>query len=81
MPMYRYVCENCGNEKVVLHGMNESPTIICDKCGSVMKKSIGRVGIIFKGSGFYSTDYRKDSGKKEDGKSESKSEKKEDVKV
>ncbi len=81
MPMYRYVCENCGSEKVVLHGMDEKPTVICDNCGSVMKKTIGRVGIIFKGSGFYSTDYRKDSGKKTDEKSEAKSEKKEEAKV
>ena len=81
MPMYRYVCENCGNEKVVLHGMNESPKVICDRCGAEMKRTIGRVGVIFKGSGFYSTDYRKSSGEKSESKSESKSEKKEDVKV
>ena len=80
MPMYRYVCDNCGNEKVVFHGMNENPTIVCEKCGSVMRRTIGRVGVIFKGSGFYTTDYKKNSngnGKKE----ESKSEKKEEAKV
>ena len=61
MPMYRYVCENCGYEKVVMHSMNDSPAITCDKCGSVMRRSIGRVGVIFKGSGFYITDSRKSS--------------------
>ena len=61
MPMYRYVCGNCGYEKVVMHSMNESPTVVCDKCGSVMKRSIGRVGVIFKGSGFYITDSKKTS--------------------
>ena len=77
MPMYRYVCEKCGNEKVVLHGMNENPKVICDRCGWEMKRTIGRVGVIFKGSGFYSTDHRKDSKSS----SEKKSEKKEDTKV
>jgi putative FmdB family regulatory protein len=76
MPMYRYVCENCGNEKVVFHSMNEKVEVICDRCGHVMKKTIGRVGVIFKGSGFYTTDYKKSSGngkgekKKSEGKKE-----------
>ncbi|QTA38235.1 FmdB family transcriptional regulator [Thermosipho ferrireducens] len=56
MPMYRYICENCGLEKRELHSMNETPEIICDECGSKMTKAIGRVGIVFKGSGFYITD-------------------------
>ena len=77
MPLYRYVCENCGYEKVVMHGMNESPEVVCDRCGSVMKKTIGRVGVIFKGSGFYSTDYGKSGS---EGKGEKKEEKKEDKK-
>ena len=69
MPMYRYVCERCGNEKVVFHPMDESPEVVCEKCGAVMKKAIGRVGVIFKGSGFYTTDSRKSSeGKKEEKK-------------
>jgi len=72
VPLYRYVCENCGNEKVVLHGMNETPNIICEKCGSVMKRTIGRVGIIFKGEGFYITDSRNGKNKKSEKKSESK---------
>jgi len=61
MPMYRYICENCGYEKVVMHSMDESPKVICDKCGSVMKRSIGRVGVVFKSEGFYTTDSRKSS--------------------
>lgn len=59
MPMYRYICKNCGTEKVELHGINENPEIICDACGNEMEKAIGRVGIVFKGSGFYITDSRK----------------------
>lgn len=61
MPMYRYVCRSCGTEEVHIHGINESPNLKCVKCGSDMVKAIGRVGIVFKGSGFYITDSRKDS--------------------
>ncbi|AFG35247.1 putative regulatory protein, FmdB family [Fervidobacterium pennivorans DSM 9078] len=64
MPMYRYVCENCGNEEVHMHGFNESPTISCSACGGRMTKTIGRVGIVFKGSGFYITDSRKSTTSK-----------------
>lgn len=56
MPIYRYVCDNCGHEFTVMHGMNETPEIFCEKCGSPARKGIGRVGISFKGSGFYIND-------------------------
>ncbi|MEJ5257686.1 MAG: FmdB family zinc ribbon protein [Fervidobacterium sp.] len=59
MPMYRYVCENCGSEEVHLHGVNDSPVIECGKCGARMNRTIGRVGIVFKGSGYYITDNKK----------------------
>ncbi|KAF2957326.1 FmdB family transcriptional regulator [Thermotoga sp. Ku-13t] len=65
MPFYRYVCEKCGSEKRVFHGMNETPSIVCD-CGAQMKRSIGRVAVVFKGSGFYVTDNRKNESKKEE---------------
>ncbi|ABR30149.1 FmdB family transcriptional regulator [Thermosipho melanesiensis] len=59
MPMYRYVCKKCGNEKVELHSFNETLELFCDNCGEKMEKAIGRVGIVFKGSGFYITDSKK----------------------
>lgn len=61
MPLYRYVCRGCGNEEVHIHGVNEVPSLKCIKCGSDMVKTVGRVGIVFKGSGFYITDNRKES--------------------
>jgi len=61
MPLYRYVSDNCGNEKVLMHSMNESPEVICEVCGAPMRKAISRVGVIFKGSGFYITDSRRSS--------------------
>jgi len=54
--MYRYVCEKCGNEEVHLHGLSETPSLSCGNCGGKMSKTIGKVGIVFKGSGFYITD-------------------------
>lgn len=68
MPMYRYVCSECGNEEVHLHGINDSPSISCSKCGNSMTRAISKVGIVFKGSGFYITDSRTST------KTESKSE-------
>ncbi|SHH29658.1 FmdB family zinc ribbon protein [Thermosipho atlanticus] len=69
MPMYRYICTRCGTEKVELHGINDNPEIICDVCGNGMERAIGRVGIVFKGSGFYITDSKKSTSKKSDNSS------------
>lgn len=64
MPFYRYVCEKCGSEKRVFHSMSESPDVLCD-CGSSMKRTVSKVAVVFKGSGFYSTDNRKNEKKDE----------------
>lgn len=69
MPMYRYVCKKCGNEKVELHSLNENPEIICEVCNTKMERAIGRVGIVFKGSGFYITDSRKSNSTSSDSSS------------
>ncbi|MBO8160910.1 MAG: FmdB family transcriptional regulator [Thermosipho sp. (in: Bacteria)] len=72
MPMYRYICKNCGTEKVELHGINDTPEIICDVCGNEMERTIGRVGIVFKGSGFYITDSKNSNSSKQENKSSNK---------
>ncbi len=69
MPLYRYSCDNCGYQKSVLHGINETPLVSCDSCGTQMKRTISKVGVIFKGSGFYITDNRNNS-KKDESKTE-----------
>ncbi len=61
MPVYEYRCPNCGvfelNQKITDEAKTNCPT-----CGAPVKKLISRgVGIIFKGSGFYCTDNRKNS--------------------
>ena len=66
MPNYDYVCETCGHEWELFQSMNDSPAKSCPKCKKrKARRQIGLgAGIIFKGSGFYETDYRSDSYRK-----------------
>ncbi|MAH46857.1 FmdB family transcriptional regulator [Candidatus Pacearchaeota archaeon] len=72
MPIYEYVCSNCGHEEEVLQKIDDvDPT--CPKCveiktkpfyqvehiETIMHKKISKSAVIFKGSGFYETDYKK----------------------
>lgn len=57
MPIYEYKCEN-GHVFDVLQKMSEDPLTECMECGAPVKKVLQPVGIAFKGSGFYSTDYK-----------------------
>jgi putative FmdB family regulatory protein len=65
MPTYDYHCEACGHQLEMFQSISESPKRKCPRCGrSKLKRRIGAgAGIIFKGSGFYQTDYRSDSYK------------------
>ena len=65
MPTYDYKCESkkCGKIAEVIHGMTSSPEVVCEACGRRMKRMIGGgSGIIFKGTGYYCTDFRSKSG-------------------
>ena len=60
MPTYDYRCESCSDVFEVFHKINDAPVASCPKCGGKVKKLIsGGGGILFKGSGFYVTDYKK----------------------
>ena len=60
MPTYGYECLKCGHHFDVSQGMNDKPLQKCPKCEGKVKRLIGSgAGIIFKGPGFYATDYRK----------------------
>jgi putative FmdB family regulatory protein len=63
MPIYEYQCANCGHQLEELQSISEPPLKKCPKCGKdALKKLIGSGGgLIFKGSGFYLTDYKKKS--------------------
>ncbi len=66
MPTYEYNCNNCGHRFEQLQGIKAGALRKCPKCGkSALKRLIGTgSGLIFKGSGFYATDYRSESYKK-----------------
>lgn len=85
MPTYTYLCKKCSHEMDVFHAISATPQVVCEECGSKRtEKLLGTgAGIIFKGSGFYETDYKKngangtsDSAAGEAKKSETKSESK-----
>ena len=66
MPTYDYVCRKCHAEMEIFQSMLDEPLTKCPECGkNGLQRQIGTgAGIIFKGSGFYCTDYRSDSYQK-----------------
>jgi putative FmdB family regulatory protein len=68
MPTYEYECEKCGLIFEEYQRITEQPLTKCKKndCDGTVKRLISRgAGFLFKGSGFYSTDYRSESYKKQ----------------
>ena len=63
MPTYQYRCNECGHEFEKRQRMSDDPVKECPQCGSSVRRVVGRVGIVFKGSGFYVTDNRSSNGK------------------
>ena len=65
MPTYTYECKKCGQKLDRFHGMNAKPRVKCEACGGACRRLLGSgSGIIFKGSGFYETDYKTKTGEK-----------------
>jgi putative FmdB family regulatory protein len=65
MPTYSYICDACGHEFDEFQWMSEEALIQCPKCKkeTLKRKITGGGGFIFKGNGFYETDYRSKSYK------------------
>ncbi len=62
MPTYDYECKNCNEIFEVFQSINSEPLSVCKKCGGELRRLIGGgAGVIFKGSGFYVNDYKKNS--------------------
>lgn len=91
MPTYSYACGKCGHVFDVFHAMSAAPKVKCEACGSAKcQKQLGTgAGFIFKGSGFYETDFKDKKGKpdkkegadsKPEPKADAKPEKKADAK-
>ena len=65
MPTYDYLCDNCGYKFEKFQLMTAAPLTICPECGKHVRRLISAGnGFLFKGSGFYITDYRSESYKK-----------------
>jgi putative FmdB family regulatory protein len=62
VPTYGYRCSNCGHHFEIRQKVSDEPLQVCPKCQGKLTKQVYPAGVIFKGSGFYSTDY-KASGK------------------
>ena len=82
MPTYEYECMECGHSLEAFQPISASPLRECPKCKGWLKRLIGTgAGVIFKGAGFYATDYRsseyKKKAKEESGKNSASKETKE----
>jgi putative FmdB family regulatory protein len=66
MPTYDYICDACGHEFEIYEPITSTPRNDCPECKALtLRRKIGAgAAILFKGSGFYQTDYRSDSYKK-----------------
>lgn len=74
MPTYEYACQKCGHQFEQFQSMRDEPLKKCPQCKKAALKRLvgGGAGLIFKGTGFYITDYKnKSSGKKDGGESKS----------
>lgn len=65
MPTYEYRCPECGTDFEKFQSMSDEPVAECLKCNAKAQRRMSAgAGLLFKGSGFYITDYRNDSYKK-----------------
>lgn len=65
MPNYDYKCKKCGKIYEVNHKIGAIQMKYCPSCGGELARIYNAVGVVFKGSGFYSTDHKKSEGKSE----------------
>lgn len=66
MPTYQYRCTECEHEFEEFQSISDPPITVCPECGGRTQRVIsGGAGLIFKGSGFYITDYRNSKYKKD----------------
>lgn len=68
MPLYEYVCRKCGKRHDIRHGFEETAGP-CPSCGGILERIFHVAGIHFKGSGFYTTDYKRSSAASSTGSS------------
>lgn len=62
MPTYEYVCKTCGHRFEAWQKITDDPLTECPNCHNAIRRVLFPAGVVFKGSGFYSTDVRKSAG-------------------
>lgn len=63
MPTYEYACKACGEHLEVVQSFKDDALTECPACEGPLRKVFGNIGVAFKGSGFYKTDSRSETGK------------------
>ena len=58
MPTYEYLCKTCGHRFETWQKMSDEPLTVCPNCGAEIHRVLFATGVVFKGSGFYSTETR-----------------------
>ncbi len=67
MPTYQYYCTECGHELEAVQKFSDDSLTVCPDCAGLLRKRFSAVGVVFKGSGFYSTDNRAHNGNRSQG--------------
>ncbi len=80
MPVYEYACTACGERTEAKQSFDDPPLEECPHCGGKLRKLYSPVGIVFKGSGFYSTDAKKKSSTSSSSSDSSKTDTKKETK-
>jgi putative FmdB family regulatory protein len=62
MPTYEYLCKTCGHRFETWQKMSDEPLKVCPNCGAEIHRVLFATGVVFKGSGFYSTETRTQPG-------------------
>ena len=58
MPTYSYACTECDNRFDAVQAFSDAALTECPECSGPLRKLFGKIGVVFKGSGFYRTDSR-----------------------
>ncbi|MDP2997394.1 MAG: zinc ribbon domain-containing protein [Bryobacterales bacterium] len=62
MPLYEYKCDSCGSVFEVREKFSDKPLTVHDGCGGTVERLISTSAFVFKGTGFYATDYKRKGG-------------------